>query len=286
MTVFKLSADRDLPKRFILSISSDFGIALAEAWLNRGIGVAGTYRTDSAACARLRDKGAKLIRCDLSDTASLNSAVSDLKRLWDWDVLVIAPATQEPIGPFIDISFKEWEKSLHVNFTSHLHLLHDLLPSRRTASERGPIALFFAGGGTNNATVNYSAYTISKIASIKVVELLDAEITDTRFSILGPGWVKTKIHQASLDARDRAGTNYERTVRMLESENTVPLDRVVACCDWLIGAPRQIVGGRNFSLVHDCWGEPKLDELLKEDANMYKLRRAGNDRLVRAKTLA
>ena len=37
------------------------------------------------------------------------------------------------------------------------------------------------------------AYTLSKIASIKAVELLDAEVKDTKFTILGPGGLRLKF---------------------------------------------------------------------------------------------
>jgi len=145
----------------------------------------------------------------------------------------------------------------------------------------GPIVLFFAGGGTNSATVNYSAYTISKIALIKMTELLDTEITDTRFVIVGPGWVKTKIHQSTLDAGSKAGDNYDKTRVMLASEKCTPMEDVLDCCDWLIGSPKEIISGRNFSTVFDLWGSEALELKLIEDSNMYKLRRYGNDILAK-----
>src|SRR5947209_8464765 len=220
MTNFTTSPAIDLPRRIILSISSDIGIALADAWLRQGLSVAGTYRTSSAAVDALQAKGATLVYCDLAERDSIERAVRNLRAAMPgWDVLVVAPGTQVPVGPFLDCAFDEWENSIHVNFTAQLRVVHSLMPARRENSERGPAVLMFAGGGTNNATVNYSAYTISKIASVKMVELLDAEVVDTRFAILGPGWVKTKIHQATLQAgAGRAGDNYQRTQRMLASD--------------------------------------------------------------------
>jgi len=271
-----------LPARIVLSITSDIGIALANAWLDRGLTVAGTYRTESPALDELRGRGATLFPCDLSDRASVNTAVAALvKAVPNWDVLVVAPGTQEPVGAFVDCNFDEWEASISINFTAQLRAVHGLLPARRVTSERGPMVLMFAGGGTNNATKNYSAYTIAKIASIKMVELLDAEIGDTRFTILGPGWVKTKIHDATLAAGARAGANFERTKTMLASNDCVPIERVVECCDWMIDAPRAAIGGRNISLVYDCWDDPRLLRLLADEPDLYKLRRAGNDRMVR-----
>lgn len=271
-----------MSKRIIISISSDIGLALSRAWLARGHEVWGTYRTHSAGLDEIERLGAKTVPCDLAVGASIDSACSMLtERAAGWNVLVQGAGRQDPVGLFQDTAFNEWEESVTVNFTAQMRVTRNLLPSRGS----DPFVLFFAGGGTNNATANYSAYTISKIALIKMCELLDAEVPDTRFAILGPGWVRTKIHESTLRAGARAGSNLQRTKEKLAGDELVPMSRVVECCDWMIAAPRDVVSGRNISLVYDDWGSPELDQLLKSDPNMYKLRRLGNDRLVRSRPI-
>lgn len=263
-------------RAIILSASSDVGAALARHWLARGDAVAGTFRTPSAAVDELRAAGALLVRCDLSDTASVRDACRQLRdEFGGWDALVLCPGTLDPVGPFEGCDFDEWEESLRVNLTAPLRVVRGLLPARDRDAD--PCVLFFAGGGTNNAPTHYSAYTTSKIALIKACELLDAEVPDTRFVILGTGWVKTKIHEATLRAGGLAGDNYRRTVDKLGGEDCTPMSRVLEFCDWAASAPRAVVGGRNFSVPHDAWGEPELNERLRADPHAYKLRRAGND---------
>lgn len=262
----------------IISASSDIGAAMAARWRSRGWNLAGTYRTASPATAALEKQGVNLVRCDLADQASIASACREITVLSpSWDALVFCPGTQEPVGPFAAGDFDAWETSIRVNFSSQLRIVHELLPARNRKTGLGPIVLFFAGGGTNNAVVNYSAYTISKIALIKMTELLDAELPDTRFTIIGPGWVKTKIHDATLQAGERAGTNYRKTQEKLASDECTPMDRVLDCCEWVIDTPRNIVGGRNFSVVFDAWGDAALNAALTAHPDMYKLRRHGND---------
>ncbi len=268
--------------RIITSISSDIGIALAKAWVAEGHRVIGTYRTASTETENLAKLGIDLIPYDLARVSSVNRALSAISSLaHNWDVLIQAPGLQDPVGPFMDCDFDEWESSVTVNFSAQLRLTQGLLKTRNKNSANGPLVLFFAGGGTNNATVNYSAYTISKVALIKMCELLDAEVPDTRFTILGPGWVKTKIHDATLQAGDKAGDNLQRTLEKLDSNECVPMDQVIACCDWIVNSPRDVIGGRNFSLVFDDWGNEALDVMLRDDPDMYKLRRSGNGRLER-----
>lgn len=261
----------------IVSISSDIGAALSRRWLACGWEVFGTYRTGSEGVAELERQGARLVRCDLADPTSLRNACKELRKACSqWDMLVLCPGRQDPVGPFLECNFDEWAASVGVNFTAQMQVIHGLLPSRRAGSEQGPCVLLFAGGGTNNATVNYSAYTVSKIALIKMCELLDAEIPDTRFVIVGPGWVKTKIHEATLKAGRRAGQNYQRTLDTLASDQCTPMEQVLDCCDWLAEAPRRLIGGRNFSVVFDQWGSKELEAKLADEPDMYKLRRFGN----------
>lgn len=268
----------------IISASSDIGTALSRRWLARAWRVFGTYRTRSEAVDELHSLGVRLVYCDLSDPTSIRDACSDLRQLCPpWDALVICPGTLSPVDAFAQCSFDEWEESVRVNFTSQMRIIHELLPTRRVDGGPEPIVLLFAGGGTNDAPLNSSAYTVSKIALIKMCELLDAEIPDTRFVIVGPGWVKTKIHEATLMAGIRAGVNYQRTIDKLAGNECTPMEQVLDCCDWLANAPQELISGRNFSVVFDDWGTEELEKRLAEESDMYKLRRYGNDSLAKNK---
>ena len=261
--------------RIILSVSSDIGTALAREWIGNGEPIVGTYRTWSTNCDELLRVGVTLIKCDLTSKKSISKALRKIPTHEAWTVLVMAAGDQKPIGLFREISFDKWENSIQANFLGMLRILHSLMTSRKY-SESATV-LFFAGGGTNNATERYSAYTISKIASIKICELLDFEESSIKFTILGPGWVKTKIHQDTLENPKAAGLNFDRTIKMTQGSEMNPMSTVLECCDWVISQPKEIVGGRNFSVVFDSWGTTELNSALSSNSNLYKLRRYGNE---------
>lgn len=160
-----------------------------------------------------------------------------------------------------------------MNFIGQLCIIRELLSTRHTSPAFEPTVLLFAGGGPNKATLNYSAYTVSKVALIKMCELLDAEIPDTRFVIINPGWVKTKAHETILKAGPRGGNDYWRTVEKFARNEWIPMERVIACCDWLIQAPRKLVGGRYFGVSFDEWGSEEFERKLAGNPNLCKLRR-------------
>lgn len=266
--------DARMKAAIIISASSDIGYAISESCLSQGMKVFGTYRTDSPKLALLVKKGVRLIPCDLARRPSILDACSALRDLSpQWDVLVLCAAVQDPIGPFISTDFDAWEESVMVNFVGQLRIIHELLPTRRTDSAIEPIVLLFAGGGPNKATLNYSAYAISKVALIKICELLDAEIQDTRFVIVNPGWVKTKAHRSMLRAGSRGGDDYWRTIQKFDRDEWTPIERVVECCNWLLRSPRKLISGRYFGVEFDEWGSDTLNQKLAQDPNLCRLRR-------------
>jgi NAD(P)-dependent dehydrogenase (short-subunit alcohol dehydrogenase family) len=137
--------------------------------------------------------------------------------------------------------------------------------------------MMFAGGGTNSAPESFSAYTVSKIALIKMVELLDAENPDFRFTILGPGWVRSKIHQETLNSPHTPKKTRDETMRRLECDDFIPLNKVVETIKWLLAAPKSVIGGRNFSAAHDPFQNEYFANRLLDDPDILKLRRFGND---------
>ena len=111
---------------------------------------------------------------------------------------------------------------------------------------------------------------------VKMVELLAAEIPEIKFVIVGPGWVKTKIHQATILAKNNAGDNYKKTLEKFKEESFVPINKVVECCNMLVLANKKILSGRNISVEFDNWNKNNFIEILSGDHELLKLRRYGN----------
>ena len=123
--------------------------------------------------------------------------------------------------------------------------------------------MFFSGSGTNGPKNNYSAYTLSKILLIKFVELLDSEEKKVIAGILGPGFIKTKIH---------------KNKKIKTSKNEInKMKKIVNFIYWFFSQPKNIVGGRNFSLVSDKLESKRIIKLLKSNKDNFKLRRYGNN---------
>ena len=140
-----------------------------------------------------------------------------------------------------------------------------------------PMSYFSGGPGTNNAVTNFSALTLSKTMLLKSCELLHAENEDINAFIVGPGWTRTKTHDAILSDPHVSEEKRQGTLDFLSSNSGTSMDDIYDCIRWLSEAGRAVAGGRNFSVVHDHWGSDELAQELSNDFDMYKLRRYRND---------
>ena len=267
----------DLVRAIVVGASSDIATELCKVWKTRNWSVVGTYRNPSPSTEELISSGIKLTECDLLNQESVDRASFWLaEEMPNWNVLVFAAGTMSPIGKFGDVNPDVWSASITANVLNPLRLLHDLIPLRSKMSGFVPTVVLFAGAGTNNAPTNYSAYVISKIVNIKMAELLAAEYPEIKFVIVGPGWVKTKIHNETLMQPSQAGENLGRTIAKFESQDWTSISDVIECLDWLFAMGSAVVSGRNFSVASNEWRHSELPSLLLEDTNNYKLRRHGN----------
>jgi NAD(P)-dependent dehydrogenase (short-subunit alcohol dehydrogenase family) len=265
-------ARSELPTAFILGGSADIGRALVERYAADGWFVAATCR-DRASVDLPDGDGIRWIPCDVVDPASVRKAAEAFARLGrPWSVFFSSVGTLEPIGRFFDLSFEAWQESVLINSLGQLRVLHALYPHRAPRAAAG----FFAGGGTNNPFTRYSAYCLGKIALIKMCELIDDETPDLNAFIIGPGFVDTRIHRQTLASAGAAGENLQKTLDFIERGDGASFDEIYACIQWCVEQGRDVIGGRNLSLVHDPWrdGGRGLADALRGDPDAFRLRRA------------
>jgi NAD(P)-dependent dehydrogenase (short-subunit alcohol dehydrogenase family) len=261
----------DEPPRtaIVVGISADIGRYVADRLMDDGWIVYGVARTSPRRWSKGQRQPEHVFDCDFSSRESIAECVDALHRtMGRWDLVFSAVGTMKPIGPFFSTEFDAWRANIEINVLSQLEFLHAVHDLRADNSHVG----LLAGGGTNGRFDNYSAYCVSKIALIKMVELLHYECEDMNSFIIGPGFVKTKIHQETLDAGELAGPGASKTVEMMTGNGT-PLEDVYQHLRWCMDQGRAVAGGRNHSTVHDPWQVGSLESLLQADPDRYRLRR-------------
>lgn len=191
-----------------------------------------------------------------------------------WNICVSAIGVLSPIGKFFELDQHDWQQNVDSNLMLPLRLLREAWPYRAPDAS----VCFFSGAGVSRRADTYSGYSASKIMLMKMTELLDDENEDAKFFILGPGMVRTKIQQQTLDAGDRA-MNIERVRQFMEARDQyhgtgTSHDRIYDCLRWCARQKKSVVGGRNFYVPSDQWGD-HLASHLEANRDVFKLRRFG-----------
>jgi len=141
-----------------------------------------------------------------------------------WDLAIFAAGTMEPIGRFFETDKNAWAQALCVNALNVLSDLRVLWPLRNVWAK----VVFMGGPNMKNPSQTYSAYRCGKAVLEAIAPTLNEEYPEHRFLVLHPGVVRTKIHQQTIDAGERAA-NIERIKRVVSGEEkTVTHDEVYA----------------------------------------------------------
>jgi len=258
----------------ILGATADIGRHLAERLSSDNWNVVGIGRTPHRLQELEKIPNLRVYQCSIASSNDVKRLADDLRAVGcEWQLFVSCVGTTEPIGKFFEIDFDAWERSIVVNFTAQLRVLHALWPLRRP--EQVVDVMLLAGGGTNGPFRNYSAYCVSKIALIKMCELIDDEASDANAFIIGPGYTRTRIHEETLRAGQvAAGSEYGKVRAYLEEQGT-SFDDIYEHMRWCMLKGREVAGGRNFSTVHDRWrdGGEALASELRDSLDAFRLRR-------------
>lgn len=246
-------------KIILLSISSDIGFEVAKDLLKKKFDIVGTYNTYSNKVEALKKSGVKLFKLDVSRKSNIDQVAKKINRYTrkDWAYFISFAGQLNPINKIVNVDSNVWEKSIYINSLGQLRFLNKILKKNKKRK-----ILFFAGSGTNGPKDNYSAYTLSKILLIKYVELLNSEEKLISSSILGPGFLETKIHN-------------KKKIKS-KKNNSIKINKIINFIYWFFSQPKRIVGGRNFSLINDKWENKRIIKILRKNKDIYKLRRYGN----------
>jgi len=236
----------------IIGINSDIGYYLADRYFALGYDVLGTCRTRSERVSKY-----KTYLCDVRNPGDVDRFANNCL---EWDLFISTVGDLKPVGRFLNTDFYKWEESIWVNALAQLQIFHKVYKYR--VKDKVADVVFFAGGGVSRSVVDYSAYTVSKVMLVKMCEILNDECKDINPFIIGPGWVKTKIHQATTPE----AYNYQDVVNFLSKGSGTSMETIFEFIEKLRVLGKTVAGGRNFSIYDD------LENIVVND-DLFKLRR-------------
>jgi NAD(P)-dependent dehydrogenase (short-subunit alcohol dehydrogenase family) len=184
---------------FITGGDSGIGLGIARAFVDAGMQVVITYRSEThleEAMTLLESGGTRIhaVNVDVTDRNSMAAAAEETIRVFG-KVHVLVNNAGVGGGPLSSASFNEWDWCLNVNVTGVFNGIHAFLPYIKAHGEGGQIVATSSIHGLVAGFPFMALYMTTKFAVVGMVEGLRSELASTNIgvSVFCPGRVNTNI---------------------------------------------------------------------------------------------
>ncbi|MGI8961901.1 MAG: SDR family NAD(P)-dependent oxidoreductase [Bryobacteraceae bacterium] len=143
------------------------------------------------------------IRGDVTDPEQMSVAVDRAGVAFGSpvDVLICAAAITGPLNSFIQSELKDWAETIQINLLGVAHSCRAVLPGMMEKRSGKIIALVC----DQTPKINFSAYSTSKMAVVRFVEILAAEVADQNIQVnsFDPGATYTSVTDEIIRAESK-----------------------------------------------------------------------------------
>lgn len=252
----------------VLGATGGIGAAVVRRALEAGAAVLGTGR-DAARLHQLGLTGATPLALDLADPGAPDALARAVEDHFGASVdgVVAASGSHGPVGPTRAVDLRALRRSVDENLIGVIGCLQRLAPALDRA--RHPSVVFMSGGGATGPRPNYAAYSIAKVATVRIAETLAIEEPGWRVNAVAPGYVATRIHADASEVPPAGAVSAD-----------VPAELIVM----LLGPEGEGITGRLISAPWDSWRDPAGRALLRDHPTFGRLRRVDGERILDADT--
>lgn len=195
---------------FVTGGASGIGLALGRVFAEAGMKVmladVEAAALDAAVKSFSRDADVRGVLCDVADPESVERAAKTAFEAYG-NVHILCNNAGVGGGSGIDeISLATWRWVLDVNLMGVVHGIQAFLPHIRKHGEGGHIVNTASMAGMNSG-LGFSPYAASKFAVVNISEGLAKQLAPLGIAVtvLCPGFVRTRIWEASRNRQDRYG---------------------------------------------------------------------------------
>lgn len=251
----------------VVGATGGIGRAIVAELLSGGAAVIGGGRSPEA-LEELQSEGAVAFQLDLGERDSVSNFVDQVLAHFDGtlDALVVASGVLGPIGPTRTVDTEELAETFNVNVVATIALIGGFAATLDAAPN--PSVVLFSGGGSTAPFANYSAYALSKISTVKLVENLALEEPRWKVNAVAPGFVVTNIHEATLAAgEENVGSDYFKETRKRLASGSAASPAVAAdLVRFLVSDQSDGISGRLISAPWDSWQDPEGRDLITRES--------------------
>ena len=217
----------------------------------------------------------KFENLDILDRESLKKKIDKNKNFIKKANLIInATGDQGQIGNFFKLDLKKFDKTFQINFFSQIILLRNIY--KFIKKNKDTLIILFAGGGVTSVRRNFSSYSLSKIASVKLSEILSHEFNNKniRINSISPGVIDSKMTRLTLSKKKFLDKKEIVKLKKEILDSKKSLNKVYNLINFLMNEKGKFVSGKIISSRWDAFENWKKKEIKKiKNTDIFTLRR-------------
>jgi len=234
-----------------------FGQAIARQLAAQGAAVTVTSRTpaqleETKSTIEAAGGKALAIGADVNSQADWDKVVAETEaKLGPVTLLVANAALSDPAGPLYEIDPDVWQRTLDTNVMGSVRGARAVLPGM--VERRNGRVIIISSGAALGATPYTSPYRVSKMALLRLAEIMALEVKDFGVSVFAihPGVINSTILDSAV--RTEAGRKWvPHMAAMVESGKALTgTEQCAECCAFLASGTADGLSGRYLSATED-----------------------------------
>jgi len=267
----------------ITGASKGIGKCIAETFAREGCNLTIVSRHLEEICAvaeELKKYNVDVLplKCDVSNPAEVKEMVKKtIDRFGKIDILVNNAGVYGPLGPIIDNDLELWAKTININLMGTVICTKFVLPYMMKA-RKGKIINFSGGGSGGPPTPTISAYATTKVAVVRLTEVVAEEVKDYNIQVnsIAPGAVNTRLLDQVLEAADRVNKKFLEKAKKQKETGGTPPEKAAQLVLYLASDDSDGITGKLISAVWDNYKDfgKELDKI--KGTSIYTLKRIDN----------
>ena len=191
------------------------------------------------------------------------------------DILINTVGEHGEVKNFFKLDLNKLYKTFNINFFSYIYFFRYLYPIIKT--KKNFLIIIFSGGGTTSLRENFSSYTLSKIALVKLSEILAKEFhnNDIRINSISPGVINSKMTREILKNKKNLVAKKEMLkIKKFIKYSDKSINKIYLLIKFLNSKRGRKISGKMISSMWDKptkWNSSKINKIATN--NFLTLRR-------------
>ena len=223
-----------------------------------------------------KEQGFFYIQCDISKKKSVEKMFNNLKLNFNFpEILINCAGIAGDVNNIQSINLKKWIEAVNINLIGTVILLNKYIKDALKNRIRIKV-IQLSGGGATKPLPGLSSYSSSKAGVVRLIENISKEIAseDLDINCIAPGTLNTSLVEDMFKGGiNEIDKNLAFQLQKQKKDHNSNLIKTIKLIHFLSSKKSNGISGKLISAVWDQWNDQELINKLKEDNDLFTLRR-------------